>query len=880
MPGRRRNKTITIDLKLSITLLLLGKHIIVNVSGFPNQCRNHLELKKGKRNVNNSIPARYWQCDKKISKKAWYRFSGDAGNIITSMAVTPGMCGSTNPGWLNGQHPCMMNETKTGDVCFVDQHGDCGTRVDISITHCGEFYVYQLPKMKNCRKGMGSFCGETSKIPISSCNTTKTSISSSTSTTKQSEIEQRSTFPAGDQRSTFAFTRSEGYPKSTFPSTTRSVRIEKHLAKLENEADKLYSNTISEASRKKMAKRIIHQLSNITYLEITNGGGNERKESVLVYTVTILQKIVDLNISDSSLDVLEPANYVLHSSYANSWRQVKEKNTIRKMIITLKNYGFQNGENIKKNPNASSFFIFKNHSNVQLYATYAQHTRRLSREGRSFKFPDATFKLSSDALPKHSGALVVVIWFKTMHSFLNDDMHNPMITSNMISASVRPEPRTKFKRPVRIRWDMKELNDSTTCVYWKPERKESNWETSGCVRVKEKMKNNLLICECDHLTAFAAMDISRDVESKAERQALEAISTVGCSLSLLAIFLTILAHVLLWKKLQQNSKSEIPSRVLMHLCVAIGMTDIMAILAGPARSDETFCISVSILLYFFVLAAFGWMLCEGAIIYLQLVNVYTGLGLGGRHMKVFYIIGWGFPVVVVSFLVALNNRKDFITEHACWCNNDGALFWVFVSTMILILLINFVIFILALRSALSSSEVSTTRSLSKRVGSKNSIKASAGVTLRKAKLGLKGTAILLPLLGLTWVFGLLVFNRDTIVFKYLFAIFNSIQGLMIFVFHVLINRKIHDAIIKGKKTFHATHINVTALNNNTCGTLSTSDERSRRKSSISVTPEFLQKTLSRPLAVNNTYTINNNKYKNNINSENVILEDVEPMKEL
>ena len=35
------------------------------------------------------------------------------------------------------------------------------------------------------------------------------------------------------------------------------------------------------------------------------------------------------------------------------------------------------------------------------------------------------------------------------------------------------------------------------------------------------------------------------------------------------------------------------------------------------------------------------MLCEGIIVYLQLVNVYTGLGLGGKHLKVFYVIGWG-----------------------------------------------------------------------------------------------------------------------------------------------------------------------------------------------------------------------------------------------
>ena len=103
--------------------------------------------------------------------------------------------------------------------------------------------------------------------------------------------------------------------------------------------------------------------------------------------------------------------------------------------------------------------------------------------------------------------------------------------------------------------------------------------------------------------------------------------------------------------------------------------------------------------------------------------------------------------------------------------------------------INLVIFILALRSALSSSEVNTTRTLNATKDDSAKTKAT-GSTLRKAKVGLKGSAILLPLLGLTWIFGLVVFNRDTIVFKYLFAICNSLQGMMIFLFHVLINRKV------------------------------------------------------------------------------------------
>jgi hypothetical protein len=91
-----------------------------------------------------------------------------------------------------------------------------------------------------------------------------------------------------------------------------------------------------------------------------------------------------------------------------------------------------------------------------------------------------------------------------------------------------------------------------------------------------------------------------------------------------------------------------------------------------------------------------------------------------------------------------------------------------------------------LRNTLSSSQVR----LRAQGGNTITAKASAQELLRKVKVGLRGSAILLPLLGLTWVFGLLVFNRDTIVFKYLFAICNSLQGVVVFVFHVLINTKV------------------------------------------------------------------------------------------
>jgi hypothetical protein len=39
----------------------------------------------------------------------------------------------------------------------------------------------------------------------------------------------------------------------------------------------------------------------------------------------------------------------------------------------------------------------------------------------------------------------------------------------------------------------------------------------------------------------------------------------------------------------------------------------------------------------------------------------------------------------------------------------------------------------------------------------------------------KTVAVLFPLLGITWIFGLLLFATQEIMFQYLFAVFNSLQ---------------------------------------------------------------------------------------------------------
>ncbi|NWY37435.1 AGRG4 protein, partial [Sylvia atricapilla] len=67
------------------------------------------------------------------------------------------------------------------------------------------------------------------------------------------------------------------------------------------------------------------------------------------------------------------------------------------------------------------------------------------------------------------------------------------------------------------------------------------------------------------------------------------------------------------------------------------------------------CITVAMLLHYFLLAAFTWMCLESVHFYLALVkvfNVYVP-----KYILKFCIAGWGTPAVVITLVVIIN--KDF-----------------------------------------------------------------------------------------------------------------------------------------------------------------------------------------------------------------------------
>lgn len=168
------------------------------------------------------------------------------------------------------------------------------------------------------------------------------------------------------------------------------------------------------------------------------------------------------------------------------------------------------------------------------------------------------------------------------------------------------------------------------------------------------------------------------------------------------------------------------------------------------------------------------MLCEGVLLYYLLVKVF-----GGEvedKVKYFYVFGWGFPAIIVIISLAATQTDGYGSPHACWLDVPSGLIWAFIAPALIIILVNIAVFILVIRQMMGTRAVQSK------------------TQIEKVKAGIKASAVVLPLLGITWLFGLLSFSSGTVAFKYIFAIFNSLQGLTIFVFHCLLNKQIKDAI--------------------------------------------------------------------------------------
>ncbi|XP_058943681.2 uromodulin isoform X1 [Pocillopora verrucosa] len=88
------------------------------------------------------------ECDQNLNAD-WYRFLDIPGITMPTECPHDNTCGTTFPGWLNGDHPTVDEGEVKGTVCFSKGSNRCCEETSfIRVKNCSSFYVYYLVPTK------------------------------------------------------------------------------------------------------------------------------------------------------------------------------------------------------------------------------------------------------------------------------------------------------------------------------------------------------------------------------------------------------------------------------------------------------------------------------------------------------------------------------------------------------------------------------------------------------------------------------------------------------------------------------------------------------------------------------------------------------------
>uniref|UniRef100_A0A0R3S2V2 Adhesion G protein-coupled receptor L3 n=1 Tax=Elaeophora elaphi TaxID=1147741 RepID=A0A0R3S2V2_9BILA len=342
-----------------------------------------------------------------------------------------------------------------------------------------------------------------------------------------------------------------------------------------------------------------------------------------------------------------------------------------------------------------------------------------------------------------------------------------IVSLSVINSDSKIETIDHLRKPVIITFSTEDrINLSTPqCVWWN--RTHLQWSSYGCMVSLHNATHT--VCHCNHMTYFAVlMDIHYQELSMGHNMALTFITYAGCTISIICLLLSLFAF--------HCFGTNGGDRMFIHknLCFSLLVAETV-FLAGIWQTQNSLCCGIIAgLLHYFFLAAFSWMLLEGFELYFMLVEVFQSKDSKRSYSLLF---GYGFPlsVVIVSMWF---DRFSYGTERYCWLRSDNYFILAFVGPVAIILLCNTVFLVMTLFIVCSHSSIGYAPCKQDRDALKN------------VRNWLKGSVALVIILGLTWTFGFLWIDEQSIIMAYAFTIMNSLQGLFIFLFHVVFNDRL------------------------------------------------------------------------------------------
>lgn len=482
--------------------------------------------------------------------------------------------------------------------------------------------------------------------------------------------------------------------------------------------------------------------------------------------------------------VVETVDNLLRPEALESWKDMnatEQVHTATMLLDIVEEGAFLLADNVKE---PARFITAK--TNVVLEVTLLNTEEQV----HELVFPqenlsESSIQLSANTIKQNSrnGVVkVVFILYNNLGSFLSTENATVKITgdyssatpslvvnSQVIAASINKESSRVFLMdPVIFTLPHLETKShfNANCSFWNYSERSmmGYWSTQGC-RLVDTNKTHTT-CACSHLTNFAVLMAHREIyQGRINELLLSVITWVGIVISLVCLAICISTFCFL-RGLQTDRNT-----IHKNLCINLFIAELLFLIGIDKTQYEIACPIFAGLLHYFFLAAFSWMCLEGVHLYLMLVEVFES---EYSRKKYYYLCGYFFPALVVGIAAAIDYRS-YGTEKACWLRVDNYFIWSFIGPVSFVIVINLIFLMITLHKMIRNTSV---------------LKPDSS-RLDNIKSWALGAIALLFLLGLTWAFGLLFINKESIVMAYLFTTFNAFQGMFIFIFHCALQKKVH-----------------------------------------------------------------------------------------
>ncbi|XP_028284775.1 adhesion G protein-coupled receptor L3 isoform X3 [Parambassis ranga] len=483
--------------------------------------------------------------------------------------------------------------------------------------------------------------------------------------------------------------------------------------------------------------------------------------------------------------MVETVNNLLQPQAQAAWRELSTGEQLRAatmLLDTVEQGAFVLADNLLKTD-----IVQENTDNIQL------EVARMSTDGNlpDLKFPQTggqgnSIHLSANTLKQHgrNGEIrIAFVLYKHIGVYLSTENasmklgseamatnYSVIVNSPVITAAINKDSNKVYlSDPVifTIRHlQQSEENFNPNCSFWSYSKRTMTgyWSTQDCRLLGTNRTHTT--CSCTHLTNFAVLMAHVDVKNTdpVHDMLLDVITWVGILLSLVCLLISLFTFCF-FRGLQSDRNT-----IHKNLCISLFIAESL-FLVGINRGDQPIaCAVFAALLHFFFLAAFTWMFLEGVQLYIMLVEVFESEHSRRRY---FYLVGYGVPALIVAVSAAVDYRS-YGTDRVCWLRLDTYFIWSFIGPATLIIMLNVIFLGIALYKMFHHTAI---------------LKPDSGC-LDNIKSWVIGAIALLCLLGLTWAFGLMYVNESTVVMAYLFTIFNSLQGMFIFIFHCVLQKKV------------------------------------------------------------------------------------------